>query len=147
MESRDGGLTWVEHAGPAMLMLDVAATRDEVYVATADGLASGQPGNQSSWLRHADPEPARPATSIAAAPDGSLLLAGTGNGRSGATYASRDGATTWQKLAEPLLADAVVPVSFAFDPADAGHVLAATSAGDVLESRDAGSTWTVLRRA
>jgi hypothetical protein len=147
MESRDGGLTWVNHTGPAALMFDVAVTAHHVYVATADGLAGGHLGNRSSWERHADPEPGRPAMALAASADGSLMFAGTGNGRSGATSVSRDNATTWQTLTEPLLATAAVPATFAFDPSDGAHVFAATSAGDVLESRDTGATWAVLRRA
>lgn len=147
MESRDGGLTWVNHTGPAPLMFGVTVTEHRVYVATADGLASGHLGDPASWQRHADPEAGRPAMAIAASSDGSLLFAGTGNGRSGATYVSDDDATSWRKLADPLLAGAAVPAVFAFDPADPGHVFAASSAGAVLESRDAGSTWTALREA
>jgi hypothetical protein len=40
-----------------------------------------------------------------------------------------------------------LPAAFAFDANNAGHVYAATSGGDLLESRDARSTWTVLRKA
>jgi hypothetical protein len=147
MESRDGGLTWVNHTGPASLMFGVAVTEQRVYVASADGLASGNLGDLASWQRHADPEAGQPAMAIASSSDGALLFAGTGNGRSGATYVSHDDATTWQKVADPRLASTVVPAVFAFDPADAGHVFAATSAGDILESLDAGSTWVVLRHA
>lgn len=147
MESRDGGLTWANHTGPALLMFDVAVTDHHVFVATADGLAGGHLGNLTSWQRFADPEPGRIAMAIAASDNGSLMFAGTGNGQgSGATYRSTDGATSWQKVTAPLLADATVPAVFAFDSADARHVFAATVGGDVLESRDAGASWAVLRR-
>lgn len=147
MESRDGGLTWTNHTGPALLMFDIAVTDHHTFVATADGLAGGHLGNQSSWQRFTDPEPGRIAMALAASPDGSVMFAGTGNGRSGATYRSVDGAATWQKLPQPLLAEAAVPVVFAFDGTDANHTYAATAGGDILESRDAGATWTVLRRS
>ena len=147
MESRDGGLTWTNHTGPALLMFDLAVTDHHAYVATADGLAGGHLGNQSSWVRHSDPEPGRIAMALAASSDGSVMFAGTGNGRSGATYRSLDGADTWQKMAQPLLAGAAVPVVFAFDSFDSNHTYAATAGGDILESRDAGATWTVLRRS
>lgn len=147
MESRDGGLTWANQTGPSPAMLGVAATADLVVVAGSDGLAGGRLGDPSGWQRFADPEPGRIATAIAASSDGSVMFAGTGNGQgAGATYRSTDGAMTWQKVGEPLLAEATVPAVFAFDPADAGHVFAATVAGDVLESRDAGASWDVLRR-
>ncbi|MHB1260195.1 MAG: WD40/YVTN/BNR-like repeat-containing protein [Thermoplasmatota archaeon] len=147
MESRDGGLTWTNHTGPALLMFDVAVTSHHTYVATADGLAGGHLGNQSSWQRFSDPEPGRIAMALAASPDGSVMFAGTGNGRSGATYRSVDGADTWQKVEQPLLASTAVPALFAFDSSNAQHVYAATSAGDILESQDAGESWTSLRRS
>lgn len=146
MESRDGGLTWTNYTGPASLLLGVAATDHHVYIATTEGLAGGHLGNASSWQRHGDPEPGRVATAIHSNPDGSLLFAGTGNGRSGATYRSTDGAATWTKIAEQALSEATVPLVFTFDRTDGDHVLASTAAGHVLESRDAGVTWSTLRR-
>ena len=147
MESRDGGMTWSNHTGPALLMFDVAVTDHHTYVATADGLAGGHPGNQSSWQRFSDPEPGRIAMALAASPNGSVMFAGTGNGRSGATYRSLDGADTWQKLEHPMLANAAVPAVFAFDSSNARHLYAATPGGDLLESQDAGESWTVVRRS
>lgn len=147
MESRDGGLTWTNHTGPALLMFDIAVTDHHTYVATADGLAGGHLGNLSSWERFSDPEPGRIAMALAASPNGSVMFAGTGNGRSGATYRSLDGAETWAKVQQPLLANAAVPAVFAFDSSDVTHVYAATAGGDILESHDAGSTWITLRRS
>lgn len=147
MESRDGGLTWTNHTGPAALMFDLAATSGKVYVATADGLASGQVDNRTSWIRHPDPEPGRPAMAIAANDDGSLLFAGTGNGRSGGTYSSTDGGHTWALVEKADLRDTAVPAVFAFDSGDNAHVFAATSAGTVVESTDRGGSWHVIRQA
>ena len=148
MESRDGGLTWTNHTGPALLMFDAAVTAHHVYVATADGLAGGHLGNHSSWQRFTDPQPnGGIAHALSASPNGSVMFAGTGNGRSGSTFASYDNATTWTQVEEPLLRDAAVPAVFAFNPSNERHVLAATIGGDVLESLDAGTSWQVLRRA
>lgn len=148
MESRDGGLTWTNHTVPGTyLPFDVAVTDHHVYVASADGLVAGHLGNASSWKGHGGHDEVGTFYAIAAAPDGSVMFAGTGNGRSGTTFVSRDNATTWQQVAQGELADAAVPVVFAFDPADKEHVLAATVGGTVLESRDAGLSWDVLRRA
>lgn len=148
MESRDGGFTWTNHTVPGTyLPFDVAVTDHHVYVASADGLLAGHMGNASSWKQHGQHGEVGTFYAIASAPDGSVMFAGTGNGRSGKTLVSRDNATTWQQVAEPDLANAAVPVVFAFDAADKLHVLVATSGGTVLESRDAGQSWDVLRRA
>ncbi|MHB1260128.1 MAG: hypothetical protein ACYC2H_00285 [Thermoplasmatota archaeon] len=148
MESRDGGLTWVNHTIPGTyLPFDVAITDHHVYVASADGLLAGHMGNATSWKQHGSHGNQGTFYAIASAADGSVMFAGTGNGRSGATLGSRDNATTWQTVENPLLAEAAVPAVFAFDPADSRHVFAATIGGDVLASLDAGSTWQVLRRA
>lgn len=147
MESRDGGLTWTNQTGPATRMLDLAVTGHHTYVASAEGLSAGHLGNRSSWQRLSDPEPDRIAMAIAASPDGSVLFAGTGDGRSGATYRSIDGALTWEKMSQPLLAGIAVPAVFTFDSLDSNHTYAATASGDILESRDAGATWAVLRRS
>lgn len=147
MESRDGGLTWINHTGPSMLMFDLAVTDHHVYVATADGLMAGHAGNHTSWQSLALPE-GRAIHRIAASPDGSTLLAGTGTGRAGgSTYISTDGGMNWTRSAHELLADAPVPLEFAFDPVDPRHVLAGTAGGSILESRDGAVTWAVLRRA
>ena len=147
MESRDGGLTWTDHAGPSSSMLDVAVTTHRVYVAASQGLLGGDLGNASGWTRHADPEPGRVATAIAADASGSVLFAGTGDGRDGSTYRSLDSGLTWRRLDDARRRAAAVPAVFAFDPGDGQHVLAATSGGAVLESHDQGVTWVVLRRA
>lgn len=148
MESRDGGLTWTNHTVPlTYLPFDVAVTDHHVYVTSADGLLAGHLGNASSWKRHGDHSEAGLFHAIAAAPDGSVMFAGTGNGRSGKTFVSHDNATTWQEVSDSILGEAAVPVVFAFDPLEFRHVLAATIGGDVLESQDAGESWHVLRRA
>lgn len=148
MESRDGGLTWTNHTVPmTYIPLGLAVTDHHVYVASADGLIAGHLGNASSWKRHGDHGDMATFHAIAAAPDGSVMFAGTGNGRSGKTFVSRDNATTWQPIDDSVLGKAAVPAVFAFDATDANHVLAATIGGDVLESRDQGASWTVLRRA
>lgn len=146
MESRDGGLTWTNHTGPALLMFDLAVTDHHVYVATAGGLAAGHAGNHTSWQRLELPE-GQLIHRIAASPDGSIMFAGTGNGRNGSTYRTTDAGLSWNKTGHDLLADAAVPLEFAFDGADLQHVLAATVGGAVLESRDGGVEWQVLRRA
>ncbi len=148
MESRDGGLTWTNHTVPlTYIPLDVAVTDHHVYVASADGLIAGHLGNASSWKRHGDHGDMATFYAIAAAPDGSVLFGGTGNGRSGQTYLSRDNATTWQPVEDAVLGKAAVPAVFAFDATDANHILAATIGGDVLESHDQAASWTILRRA
>jgi photosystem II stability/assembly factor-like uncharacterized protein len=147
MESRDGGLSWINHTGPSYLMFGIAVTDHHTYVATSEGLAGGHPGNASSWERHSDPEPGRLAMAVNANHNGSLMFAGTGNGRSGSSYRSTDGGHTWAKIAEEALRDAAVPILFAFDPSDDQHVLSASAGGHVMESRDAGLTWSTLRRA
>lgn len=148
MESRDGGLTWKNHTIPrTYLPFDAAVTDHHVYVASADGLIAGHFGNASSWNRHEGHGDMGTFYAIAAAPDGSVMFAGTGNGRIGATYRSTDLGQTWSEAEHELLANAAVPLVFAFDPGNSRHVLAGTSGGDILESRDAGIEWTVLRRA
>lgn len=146
MESRDGGLTWTNHSGPSLLMFDAAVTEHHVYVATADGLAGGHAGNHSSWTRLDLPE-GKLVHRIAASANGSVMFAGTGNGRSGSTYRSTDLGLNWTEVDHDLLSEAAVPLVFAFEPADARHVLAATVGGSILESKDAGLTWDILRRS
>lgn len=146
MESRDGGLTWTNHTAPAPFVHDVAVTDHHVYVATPEGLAGGQLGNASNWTRLSDPASGRVATVLAANHNASLMLAGTGDGRTGATYRSVDAGRTWSILDTELLRDAGIPPVFAFDANNQAHVFAATVGGAVLESRDYGVTWSVLRR-
>lgn len=147
MESRDGGLTWVNHTIPGTyLPFDAAVTDHHVYVTSADGLLAGHMGNTSSWKQHAGGhDEVGSFHAIAAAPDGSVMFAGTGNGRSGTTYRSTDGGQTWNQTEHESLKVAAVPLAFAFDPSDGQHVLAGTAGGSILESRDAGLTWKVLR--
>lgn len=149
MESRDGGLTWVNHTIPGTyLPFDAAVTDHHVYVASADGLLADHMGNTSSWKQHAGGhDEVGTFYAIAAAADGSVMFAGTGNGRSGTTYRSTDSGETWNRTEHESLKAAAVPLVFAFDPADGQHVLAATTGGSILESGDAGLTWKMLRKA
>lgn len=149
MESRDGGLTWVNHTVPGTyLPFDAAVTDHHVYLTSADGLLAGHMGNASSWKQHAGGhDEVGTFYAIAAAADGSVMFAGTGNGRSGTTYRSTDGGLTWNQTEHESLKSAAVPLVFAFDPLDVQHVLAATSGGAILESRDQGVSWVLLRRA
>lgn len=147
MQSNDGGLTWTNTTGPASVMFDLALTAQRAYVATPDGLLAGHIGDPSSWQRLAGPDPDAVAQAIAASPEGTILFVGTGDGTGGTTYRSGDGGLTWTKATQRVLADADVPIVFAFDSVDPMHVYAASAGGDLLESRDAGVTWDVLRKA
>lgn len=148
MESRDGGLSWKNHTvSGTYLPFDAAVTDHHVYVTSADGLIAGHLGNASSWNRHAGGHgEIGTFFAIAAAPDGSVMFAGTGNGRSGTTYRSTDLGLNWTEIEHDLFVEAAVPLVFAFDPANVHHVLAATVGGAILESRDAGITWDSIRR-
>lgn len=149
MESRDGGLTWTNHTiSGTYLPFDAAVTDHHVYVTSADGLIAGHLGNASSWNVHGGGHgEIGTFYAIAAAPDGSVMFAGTGNGRRGTTYRSTDMGQTWNQTEHELLKSAAVPLVFAFDPTDSDHILAGTSGGAILESMDAGLSWSALRRA
>lgn len=146
MESRDGGLTWTNHTIPTTYIpFDVAVTDHHVYVTSADGLTTGHLGNASSWTRHDAHGQHSQFYTIAAAPDGSVMFAGTGNGRSGSTYRSVDEGHNWTEVDHAVLRQAAAPIQFTFDALDANHILAANAGGTILESRDLGLTWKTIR--
>ncbi|HET6398011.1 MAG TPA: hypothetical protein VFH47_00475, partial [Candidatus Thermoplasmatota archaeon] len=86
-------------------------------------------------------------SSIAASPDGQVLLASTANGRTGSVLRSEDGGSSWQVVQDDVLQAERLPAVFAFHPTRDGYTYAATAFGTVLASQDSGATWTVIRKA
>lgn len=143
--SVDGGATWSDHPGPSAAVLALASGPGRVLAATTSGLWESRDTLAfTGWTRLAGPSDGV-VSSVAISPDGASLLAGTGDGKSGGTFRSTDGGQSWSRLEPGSLRDAAGQVAFTFDRNDSSHAFAALGDGRVLESRDAGASWTTVR--
>jgi photosystem II stability/assembly factor-like uncharacterized protein len=82
------------------------------------------------------------------ADDPDTLFVATGDaavGSTGAIQRSRDGGRTWQMLKLPVEPNSPI-WAFATHPADPGLIFACSHYGELYRSRDAGDSWTKLRR-
>ena len=92
-----------------------------------DALASGQAAQTSLRL------PREPARSLALAPSvPNVLFAGLPSG----IWRTEDTGETWR-----LLTDALASPVLAVDPLEPSHIVAASTGGTILSSRDGGLTW------
>ena len=143
--SLDGGATWSDHGGPSAAVLALASGADRVLAATTSGLWESRDTSAfTGWTRLPGPSDGV-VSSVAISPDGANLLAGTGDGKSGGTFRSTDGGQSWSRLEQASLRDAAGQVAVTFDRNDPSHAFAALADGRVLESRDAGASWTTVR--
>ena len=141
--SRDGGLTWTDHAAPSDPVLALASSAGKLWAGTTGGLYVADPGQATwTWTKQTNAGFGM-VSSVAASSDGAVVLAGTGDGRAGSTYRSLDGGATWTPLTHPQLAAASGQVLFTVD--DGSHAFAAFGDGGLLESRDGGATWNRVR--
>lgn len=141
--SQDGGLTWTDHAAPPTPVVALGSSTGKVWAGTTTGLYAAETG-AAPWAWTKMPGPSSGiVSSIAASTDGRVLLAGTGDGSSGATFRSPDAGATWTPMDHPQLADAPGQVLFTVE--GGVHAFAALGNGGVLESRDLGATWTKVR--
>jgi photosystem II stability/assembly factor-like uncharacterized protein len=140
--SRDAGVTWEDRPAPSQV-LALEATSEILLAGTTQGLLVSRDAGMSpaGWTAVGR---FGAVTSVAAAADGSVYFLSTGDGRSGGAYRSTDLAV-WLPLEHAELRASPAPVQFVVDPVDSRHVFASTFHGTVLESRDAGLTWTLLR--
>ncbi len=142
--SRDGGLTWTNHTAPGAVIA-LGSAEGQLLAATSTGLYRTKDlAGFAAWERLAGPGTGV-ISSVAASRDGTNLLSGTGDGRTGATYRSGDAGATWTQLTHPALASAPGQVLFAFEQGDASHAFAALGDGTMLESTDAGVSWSKVR--
>jgi hypothetical protein len=141
--SRDGGLTWGDFPSPPGQVLALASADEALLAGTSAGLwATRDLQGFTGWARMAGPSNGV-ISSVAASSDGQSMLAGTGDGRSGAAYRSSNGGTTWSLVEHPLLSSAPGQVLFIFNgPTNA---FAALGDGSVLQSTDGGATWSQIR--
>jgi hypothetical protein len=136
--SRDGGGSW-EMVGPVPEgLIELAASPaspDRVYAATEAGLLVSDDAGRSWQPAH----PSRaPASTVAVAPDGTVLAFVVGVGL--------------QRAAEPDLAWATVTADtgghillhLSLDPHDPQRLFAASHTGGILASEDGGASWTRL---
>jgi BNR/Asp-box repeat protein len=143
--SGDGGATWTDRAAPIAPVVAMGASPGRILAATTAGLwETHDTAAFTNWTRLSGPS-ASIVSSVAASRDGTNLLAGTGDGKTGSTYRSTDAGQTWHKVEHPELADAPAQVLFAFDRNDSTHAFAALADGRLFESRDAGETWASVR--
>lgn len=141
--SRDAGRTWTDHSGPAASVYALAASNGTLWAGTQSGLQSTT--DFATWQDADGGRFADTVSSVAASPDGRILLVGTGDGRTGSSYISRDGGTSWTQLSPDPLRVAAAAVLFALDSTDDRHLFASSADANVLESTDQGLTWTTLR--
>lgn len=94
-ESRDGGATWdqVQEQNVLFPVAVQAAAGTRLFGVTASGLATSDDGGRT-WRTAATPE-VYPIASLAATPDGSVVVAGGAGGLA----RSVDGGASWSKLA------------------------------------------------
>lgn len=143
--SLDGGATWTDHQGPPVAVVALATGPGRVLAATPAGLwETRDTVTFTNWIRVPGPSQGM-VSSVASSPDGATLLAGTGDGKSGGTFRSTDRGETWSRIDHATLRDAAGQVPFAFDRNDARHAFAALADGRLLESRDAGASWSSIR--
>ncbi|MBI4923158.1 MAG: exo-alpha-sialidase [Devosia nanyangense] len=132
--SRDGGRTWgLAGAGPAAVIDLAASSVDEnmVFAATGAGLYRSTDGAETWELVG----PVAPMTMVEAGPDGTVYAFVAGNG----LYSLNPAAEQWTALNESLGGQEFLHM--AADGSVEGHLVAATHASEVLESRDGGRTW------
>ncbi len=140
--SQDGGLTWHDHATDLPISA-LAASAGWLWAATSSGLR--RTADYVTWTDASAGRFTGTVSSVAASRDGTLVLLGTGDGRTGTTYRSADGGATWEQLTPGVLRDSAAPVIFAIDPHDASHVFASTAAATIMESKDKGASWQMIR--
>lgn len=141
--SFDGGLTWTDQVAPPHPVLAMGSSDGKVWAGTTGGLYSADP-TAAIWNWTPVPSPGSSVvSSVAASPNGGVLLVGTGDGRTGSTFRSVDAGSTWRPLDHPRLADAPGQVLFTLD--GQGHAFAVLGNGGLLESRDSGVTWSNVR--
>lgn len=143
--SRDGGLTWANRTAPSSTVIALGSADGQLLAGTSTGLYRTMDlANLTAWTKLPGPSNAV-VSSVAASRDGNMLLAGTGDGRTGATYRSTDAGMTWTKLTPASLEAAPGQVLFTFDQGDSAHAFAALGDGKILETNDGGASWTKVR--
>ncbi|GGL59785.1 F510_1955 family glycosylhydrolase [Planomonospora parontospora] len=131
--STDGGRTWVQ--GAQMQVADLAGNAvqpDRVYATTPDGLQVSEDGGASFTVL-----PTAPLLSHVDAPTKNALV---GVGADGQVHTSKDAGKTWQATGE------ISGQVTAFTAVDGQRLLAALAEGTVVESRNAGTDFSVAYR-
>ncbi|MEK6986232.1 MAG: hypothetical protein AABX89_07610 [Candidatus Thermoplasmatota archaeon] len=143
--SRDGGATWTDYASPPASVLALGGTAEALFAATNNGLYKTTDLTAfANWTKLAGPVSGL-VSSVAVSTAGTVLLAGTGDGKTGSTYRSVDGGLTWSKNNHRLIDDAPGQVLFAFAKSASTHAFAATGSGQILETEDSGASWKQIR--
>jgi photosystem II stability/assembly factor-like uncharacterized protein len=130
-ESRDGGGSWEQVQQDNVLLPVAAATPagTRLFGVTVDGLAASDDGGRT-WRGMATPD-IYPIASLAAAADGSVLVAGG----AGALARSDDGGATWSKI--PFEGQ---PAAIAVT-AGGQTIALVTRSTEFFRSDDGGKTW------
>ncbi len=132
--SRNGGRAWVMAGEGPDAVIDLAASPVEentVFAATGAGLYGSTDGGKTWKLIG----PAAPITMVEAGPAGTVYVFVAGNG----LYSFNPATQQWTPLNEGLGGREFLHM--AVDASSSGHLVAATHASEVLESRDGGKTW------
>lgn len=146
--SKDGGATWTDHPAPDAQVLALAGAAGRLFAGTTQGLyVANDLDALGDWASMNTTGLPTVVLTLAVSPDGERLFASGATGRTVSTHRSLDGGTSWTQLDAAKIPTEGAPVLFAVDPANDAHVFASTSDALVVESRDEGETWTMLRSA
>jgi len=136
--SRDGGRTWGLVGQAPDGLIDLAASASDVngvYAATKGGLLMSADGGKSWQFAYTLK---RPATMVQVEADGSVYAFVIGKGLIRKTEPNLN----W-RLVSNSFGDSYL-LHLAIDPTDSSALYAVTNNGDVLASKDGGSTWAPL---
>lgn len=141
LASTDGGKTWTQEQQPGGRILSLSSVGTELVAATTDGLVRSNAVQGITEWNSVMALGEGLVSSVAVSPDGQTWFASRSDGRTSGNFVSHDGGATFDSLEAPFASELLPPV-FAFHPSMAGHVVAATPAGDIWESIDHGISWT-----
>lgn len=142
LNSTDGGVNWVNQTSPPASVYALAATASTVWAGTLYGLYRSDDGGRNWTLTTLGDAVA----SISVSLDGTTLYASELAREGGVTWVSKDGGGTWNELGgHAILRNTGAPIVFAIDEAGAGHAFASDGSGTVIETRDFGATWKLVR--